>query len=124
MYGASTLPNGGHVQVRVAPDPQLVVCKGVVADRLRKLKSGRPILGWRCCRASYGTICRMEYNPQHPQHYNKPTVRDPMDGKLYVCGVVDWYVLALSHTNPLTDGPSRFIKQVRRVEHRKCLGTN
>lgn len=58
-YGAGSCasPNAQTMQVRVAPDPQLAVCKGLVADRLRKLKAGEGVLGWRCCRASYGLIC-------------------------------------------------------------------
>ena len=91
-YGASPFPNAANLQVRVAPDPQLVVCKGIVADRLQKLKSGVSILGWRCCRASYGTICKVEYDPKDPNHLGKRTVRDVADGKVYVMDVIDWYV--------------------------------
>src|SRR4051794_18288016 len=47
-FGNSTHPNARCLQVRVAPDPQLVVCKGNVADRVAKIKSGQSILGWRC----------------------------------------------------------------------------
>ncbi|KAI4225646.1 MAG: hypothetical protein L6R36_003762 [Xanthoria steineri] len=46
---ARFLRGGGHsnaanIQVRVAPDPQLAVCKGLVGDRLRRLKAGQPVL--------------------------------------------------------------------------------
>jgi hypothetical protein len=47
-----------NLQVHVSPDPQLAVCKGMVADRVAQSKAGRSILNWRCCRASYGTICK------------------------------------------------------------------
>jgi hypothetical protein len=88
--GASHFPNASAIQVRVAPDPQLVVCKGIVADRLQKLKSGQSVLGWRCCRASYGTPCKVPYDVNNPQHLGKTTKRDLLDGKVYVMDVIDW----------------------------------
>jgi hypothetical protein len=50
--------SSSRLQVHVAPDPQLAVCKGIVADRVQKIKGGKAVLGWRCCRVSYGTICK------------------------------------------------------------------
>ena len=84
------------MQIRVAPDPQLVVCKGNVADRVQKLKSGQSVLSWRCCRASYGTLCKIMYNPQNPEHYGLPTELDPLDGKLYVKDYIDWFIKQVS----------------------------
>lgn len=89
---ASGVFNARDMSVRVAPDTTLVVCKGLVADRLAKIKSGRAVLGWRCCRASYGTRCRVRYDPQNPQHFGQKTTRDSVDGKLYVESVVDWFI--------------------------------
>lgn len=63
--GSCQSPNAHYLQVRVAPDPQLAVCKGLVADRLRKLKAGESVLGWRCCRASYGLICKCRAGTGH-----------------------------------------------------------
>ena len=59
--GLDVHPNAQFMQVRIAPDPQLAVSKGLVADRLRKLQVGQSILGWRCCRASYGIVCKGEF---------------------------------------------------------------
>jgi len=89
-FGASSFSNASNLQVRVAPDPQLVVCKGIVADRLQKINRGQSIIGWRCCRASYGTMCKVAYDQTNPQHFGKATHRDPVDGKVYVPDVVDW----------------------------------
>jgi hypothetical protein len=89
-FGSAPFANASRLQVRVAPEPQLVVCKGMVADRLAKMKSGKGIMGWRCCRASYGTICKVPYNPKNPLHFGQQTTRDPVDGKLYIENVVDW----------------------------------
>ena len=84
--------NAQTMQVRVAPDPQLAVCKGLVADRLRKLKVGEGVLGWRCCRASYGLICREYYDKSNPKHIWRKTEKDARDGKLYVPDCIDWFV--------------------------------
>jgi hypothetical protein len=80
------------MHIRVAPDLQLVVCKGNVADRVQKLSSGRSVLGWRCCCASYGVLCKILHNPENPQHFGLPTVRDALDGKLYVQDCIDWFI--------------------------------
>lgn len=90
--GSYMFANAQHMQIRVAPDPQLAVCKGLVADRLRKLKAGESVLGWRCCRASYGLICRELYNKKNPKHVGRKTVRDTRDRELYVSECIDWFV--------------------------------
>ncbi|KAL8837217.1 MAG: hypothetical protein Q9176_005848 [Flavoplaca citrina] len=91
------LKGGGHfnatnIQVRVAPDPQLAVCKGLVGDRLRRLQVGKPVLNYRCCRSSYGTICKELYNTNNPRHKNRSMYKDPMNGKLYVTQSIAWFV--------------------------------
>ena len=47
--GPTAFANAQNLQIRVAPDPQLVVCKGNVADRLQKLKGtiGLPCIGMK-----------------------------------------------------------------------------
>jgi len=76
----------------VAPEPQLAVCKGVAADRVRKVKGGEAILGWRCCRASYGTICKILYDKNNPEHHGRPTYRDPLNGKYYINQAIAWFI--------------------------------
>ncbi|EON62947.1 hypothetical protein W97_02173 [Coniosporium apollinis CBS 100218] len=90
--GQQGVQHAGAMQVRIAPDPQLAVCKGMVADRVRKLKSGKAVLGWRCSRASYGTICRIKYNKKNPDHIGKKTERDSENGKLYITKAVAWFI--------------------------------
>lgn len=85
-------PNAREIQVRVAPDPQLAVCKGLVGDRVRRLKAGKPVLKWRCCRASYGTICKEVYDKENPMHVGRPLERDPMNGKMYVTQRIAWFI--------------------------------
>ncbi|KAJ8109602.1 hypothetical protein OPT61_g7339 [Boeremia exigua] len=103
-FGNSTHSNAQSIQIRVAPDPQLVVCKGNVADRVAKLKIGQSVLGWRCCRASYGTKCKMLYNPNDKQHIGQRTEIDLLDGKPYVVNCVDWFIKkgeAVSSDSPI-----------------------
>lgn len=78
--------------MRIAPDPQLSVCKGIVANEVQKLKYGQPILMWRCCRASYGMLCRELYNKHNPEHIGRPTTREPLNGKLYVNESIAWFI--------------------------------
>ena len=92
----STFPNARNLQIRVAPEPQLVVCKGIVADRVQKLKMGKSMLGWRCSRASYGTMCKVLYDPSNPQHRGQQTSLDSMDGKMYVTGCANWFIKQVS----------------------------
>ncbi|KAF7196595.1 Heat shock 70 kDa protein 12A [Pseudocercospora fuligena] len=86
------LSNTESMQIRVAPDPQLAVCKGLVADRLRKLKSGQSVLRWRCCRASYGLLCKEIFNPENVKHHERRTSIDARDGKMYVNNCIAWFV--------------------------------
>jgi hypothetical protein len=97
-YASGTSPhnNASNLQIRVAPDPQLVVCKGNVSDRVQKLKSGESVLGWRCCRSSYGLLCKVKYNPQNRTHIGLSTELDPLDGELYVKRYIDWFIKQVS----------------------------
>ncbi|USP74597.1 hypothetical protein yc1106_01871 [Curvularia clavata] len=90
--GPASFANAQNLQIRVAPDPQLVVCKGNVADRLQKLKNGEGVLKWRCCRTSYGTLCKTLYDPKNPAHQGLRTKLDPFDGKVYVLDHIDWFI--------------------------------
>jgi molecular chaperone DnaK (HSP70) len=62
------MSSSNTLQVHVSPDPQLAVCKGMVADRVAQSKGGKAILTWRCCRASYGTICKCYRRNCLPNH--------------------------------------------------------
>jgi hypothetical protein len=91
-YARTKIPNAHSLSIRIAPDPQLAVCKGLVSDRVRKLLTSRSILGWRCCRASYGTLCKIAYDKKNPDHEGKALVRDPMNGKMYIVQSIAWFV--------------------------------
>jgi hypothetical protein len=85
--------NANHLNVHVSPEPQLAVCKGVCLDRLGKIESGRSVLGWRCCRASYGTDCKILYDEKNPEHVLMDIKEDPCDGKKYINHAVAWFII-------------------------------
>ena len=91
-FGMSRFPCAQRIQIHVAPEPQLAVCKGIVSDRVRQLQSGKAVLEWRCARASYGTLCKVLYDKTNPEHFNCPTFRDPLNGKLYINNAVVWFI--------------------------------
>lgn len=92
QYSSSSLPNAQNVTLRISPDPQLAVCKGMVSDRVRKILTSKSILGTRCCRSSYGTMCKILYNKRDPEHIGKELYRDPYNGKLYLIDAIAWFV--------------------------------
>ena len=91
-FGMSQFPCAQRIQIHVAPEPQLAVCKGIVSDRVRKLETGKSVLEWRCARASYGTLCKVLYDKNNPTHFTLPTFRDPLNGKLYINNAIVWFI--------------------------------
>ena len=73
------------------PEPQLVVVKGLLLDRMQRLDSGvRSVLSHRRARASYGVVCKQRYDPII--HGEEKPVRDPMDGLMYAMDQIDWVI--------------------------------
>ncbi|KAL2286385.1 hypothetical protein FJTKL_07147 [Diaporthe vaccinii] len=84
-------PNAVHINIVQAHDPQLVVVKGLILDRLQKLESGdKPVLATRKARASYGVMCKMKYNPAI--HFQEELKTDPLDGQVYAMSQIDWLI--------------------------------
>ena len=80
-----------QIQILQAPDPQLVVVKGLLLDRLQKLDSGLThVIVSRVARASYGLVCKVKYDPEI--HFNETIQKDPYDGELYAMGQIDWLI--------------------------------
>lgn len=122
-YASSPLPNAHSITVRVAPDPQLAVCKGIVADRVRKLLTSQSVLGWRCCRASYGTMCKIQYDKKNPDHVGKELIRDPLNGKQYITQAIAWFVRKgepVSVDEPIVHD---FVKKIRPGDPRTAFPT-
>ncbi|KAI3337561.1 hypothetical protein HD806DRAFT_476989 [Xylariaceae sp. AK1471] len=84
-------PYAQHVKIIQAPDPQLVVVKGLLLDRLQSLDSSlAPVIISRVARASYGIVCKRKFNPAI--HVNETVRKDPYDGELYAMGQIDWII--------------------------------
>jgi hypothetical protein len=93
IKGLLTLPHPSATRFIMIqdPEPQLVVTKGLLLDRLQKLDSGETgVLAARRARASYGIVCRFKYNPD--VHQNEHLITDPMDGQVYATGQIDWVI--------------------------------
>lgn len=84
-------PSAQQIKIISATDPQLVVVKGLLLDRLQKLESGtKPVLVTRKARASYGMMCKMKYNPEI--HFQEDLKTDPLDGQTYAMSQIDWLI--------------------------------
>lgn len=83
-------PNAHQVKVLQTPNPQLVVVKGLLLDRLQKLESPTPVIINRIARASYGVVCKTRYNPAI--HFDEDIRTDPYDGEQYAIGQIDWII--------------------------------
>jgi molecular chaperone DnaK (HSP70) len=97
-FGMSRFACARNMQIHVAPDPQLAVCKGIVTDRVRKLNTNVPVITWKCARASYGTLAKTIYNKHDPEHIGKQTFQDPLNGKHYVQNSIVWFIKKVSNT--------------------------
>ncbi|MCJ1354012.1 MAG: hypothetical protein MMC33_003999 [Icmadophila ericetorum] len=88
---AGPQPNAVNVKLLVAPEPQLAVSKGLVVDRVQKIKSGKPVLGVRCCRSSFGMLCKEKYDKK--RHIGRENITiDPLDKKMYVENTIVWFI--------------------------------
>lgn len=88
-------PNAAQVKIISAADPQLVVVKGLLLDRLQKLESGsKPVLVTRKARTSYGLMCKIKYNPEI--HFQEELKTDPLDGETYAMSQIDWLIKKVS----------------------------
>lgn len=95
----SRLMSRGLVEVLVAPDPQLAVAKGLVMDRSQTLGHDVTVWAGRCCRVSYGIVCRYPYDSK--EHVGEPTVNDPITGALWAVDQIEWIIKEVSRKSGL-----------------------
>jgi hypothetical protein len=103
-------PGARHIKILQAPDPQLVVVKGLLLDRMQKLESGNTtaVLTKRRARASYGVSCKIRFNPA--THSGEHLERDPLDGIVYALSQIDWLIKKVRPrrvAHPLTLGSTK-----------------
>ena len=71
-------------------DRQLAVVQGLVMDRIQAISRGNVVFKERCCRISYGTICREPYDKF--KHTGEKVTYDSRDRKQWAEGQIDWFV--------------------------------
>ena len=97
-------PCASNIAIIQDPEPQLVVVKGLLFDRMQKLDSGtKPVLALRKARASYGVVCKHKYNPA--VHIDEDVQKDPIDGELYAMGQIDWIIKKVSDMRDQAGNP-------------------
>lgn len=106
-------PNAEQIKIISAADPQLVVVKGLLLDRLQRLDSGtKPVLATRKARASYGVMCKMRYNPD--VHFQQELKKDPLDGQTYAMSQIDWLIKKGDDVDPNTPIVSPFSQKIEK----------
>ncbi|PSS00642.1 hypothetical protein BD289DRAFT_360782 [Coniella lustricola] len=106
-------PNAALVKIISAADPQMVVVKGLLLDRLQKLDSGsRPVLVARKARASYGLMCKMKYNPEI--HFQEELRTDPLDGEMYAMSQIDWLIKKGDDIDPTVPIIAKFSQKIEK----------
>jgi hypothetical protein len=101
------------------------VCKGLVIDKLHRLKYNHNILTGRSCRASYGILCYEPYSRRRHSKTNVPgqIYKNPVNGKRYATKRICWLI---ERGRPiLRDEPicHRFYRTIPRAEIDR-LGTS
>ncbi|KAJ3566482.1 hypothetical protein NPX13_g7112 [Xylaria arbuscula] len=84
-------PFARQIKIIQASNPQLVVVKGLLHDRLQSLEPNTtPVIVSRIARASYGIVCKRRYNPLI--HIHDTIQKDPCDGEKYALSQIDWII--------------------------------
>lgn len=60
-------------------------------DRIQIISRGSLVFKERCCRLSYGMICRELYD--ETRHIGEDVTRDNRDGKKWAVNQIDWFVV-------------------------------
>ncbi|KAG8532511.1 uncharacterized protein KY384_002388 [Bacidia gigantensis] len=88
----SMKPGVGSMRLTTVPEPQLAVVQGLVMDRIQAISQQAEIFSERCCRLSYGVVCKQKYNPKNKSHIGQRSVRDPRDRRVWVQGQIEWFI--------------------------------
>ena len=122
--GISGQRNANNLEILTAAEPQLAVVKGLVMDRSQALHRGVVVYTGKCCRVSYGAICRLPYDSR--LHYGEPTIRDQFTKELWVEDQIDWLIREVRRPYrspsfhspfPITDGCIRAKLSLKKASH-------
>ncbi|KAK4205454.1 hypothetical protein QBC40DRAFT_302740 [Triangularia verruculosa] len=71
-------------------EPPLAVAKGLVLDRKQKARHGRPVLGVRKARVSYGVVTQERYDPERHEEHER--IQSGLDGEYVVENQIKWVI--------------------------------
>jgi hypothetical protein len=91
---------------------------------VRKILTTHSVLGWRCCRSSYGTLCKILYDKKDPLHQNKQLTKDPLNGKLYIMQAIAWFVKKGEPVSVDMPIVHNFVKKVSPGDPRRAFPTS
>ncbi|MCJ1404496.1 hypothetical protein MMC11_007722 [Xylographa trunciseda] len=87
---ATVWPNIRGMQVVLVAEPQLVVVQGLVLNRVQEVRHGQEVFKMRCCRASYGTICRKKWDKN--VHLGEDVKQDFFTNQKFAIEQIDWLI--------------------------------
>ncbi|EEQ90452.2 uncharacterized protein BDCG_05572 [Blastomyces dermatitidis ER-3] len=80
-------------QILISEDPQLAVCRGLVIDRIHRLRHGHSVLSTRCSSISYGIVVNNRVRgSQTPPGFNGNVEISPYNGKRYIVNQIQWLI--------------------------------
>ncbi|VBB79460.1 Putative protein of unknown function [Podospora comata] len=71
-------------------EPPLAVAKGLVLDRKQKARHGKPVLGVRKARVSYGVVTQEKWDPHRHEEWEK--IQSGLDGEYVVENRIKWVI--------------------------------
>ncbi|KAM0153037.1 hypothetical protein ACHAPG_007283 [Botrytis cinerea] len=85
-------PTASSIEVLLSDEPQLSVCRGLVLDRLQKIKENRHVLAGRVCSKSYGVVCGKKFDKKNPDHISGPFYKNKITGEIMVDKQIQWLI--------------------------------
>lgn len=85
-------------QIHASSDPQLCVCKGLVMNRLERLRSGSCTFSKLCARTSLGILKQEKFSVLKASHRRERRENERNVSKQQTLTAVDWVVLKVSNT--------------------------
>ncbi|PGH18554.1 hypothetical protein AJ79_00333 [Helicocarpus griseus UAMH5409] len=80
-------------RILISEEPQLAVCRGLVIDRIHRLRYGQSLISTRRSCRSYGIVFNKKVKgSKSPTHRNEDVQISPYDGKAYVVNHIEWLV--------------------------------
>lgn len=90
LSGTPKFSNTKHMEVITAEDPQTAVVQGLVLNKSQEHETGEATLQSRTSPASYGVLCKHEYDKT--KHIGCQLETDELDGKQYAINLIHWFV--------------------------------